>query len=92
MKAQAQYNKECFDSFPPLQQEARCELNNFVNEEVLPFCAEPINLRIKLDRALTFRRHLESLRKKLTFCIVFLKQFAKSSWSVDATHPFLDPF
>ena len=29
------------------------------------FCAESTYLDIKLDRALTFRRHLEALRKKL---------------------------
>ena len=38
---------------------ARRELNIFVNEQALPFCAEPTYLGIKLDRALTFRRHLE---------------------------------
>ena len=38
-----------------------------------------------MDRALTFRRHLESLRKKLTSRVGLLKQLAGSSWGADAT-------
>ena len=49
--------------------ETRREINIFVNKKDLPFCAEPTYLGIKLDRALTFCRHLELLRKKLTSCV-----------------------
>ena len=51
----------------------------------LLFCTEPTYLNIKLDRALMFHQHLESLHKKLTFCIGLLRQLAGSSWGVDAT-------
>ena len=40
---------------------------------------------MKLDRTLTFRPHLESLRKKLTFRGGFLKRSAESNWGADAT-------
>jgi len=33
------------------------------NDETLPFCSEPKYIGVKLDRSLTCRRHLESLRK-----------------------------
>ena len=63
--------------------ETRHELNIFVNGQVLPFCAEPTYLDIKLDRLLTFRRHLESLRKKLTFRFGILQRLAGSSWGAN---------
>ena len=44
--------------------EAQRELKIIVEGRNLPFCAEPAYLGVKLDRALTFRKHLESLRKK----------------------------
>ena len=53
------------------KKEARREPNVFVNKQTLPPRAEPTYLDIKLDRALTFRRHLESLRKKLTSRVGF---------------------
>ena len=43
--------------------EARCGLYITVEERALPYCAEPMYLGIKLDRALTFCRHIESLQK-----------------------------
>ena len=46
--------------------EAKRELKVNFNYESLPFCSEPKNLGVTLDRSLTYRRHLESLRKKLT--------------------------
>ena len=64
---------------------ARREFHIFVNGQDLPFCAEPTYLGTKLDRALTFRRHLQSLRKKLISCVGHLKQLAGSSWGADAT-------
>ena len=38
-----------------------------------------------MDRALSFRRHLEPLCKKLTFRVELLKRLAGSSWGADAT-------
>jgi len=38
-----------------------------------------------LDRSLTYRRHLESLRKKLTSRVALLRRLAGSGWSAGAT-------
>ena len=46
--------------------EAKRELKVNFNKETLPFCSEPKYLGVMLNRSLTYRRHLESLRKKLT--------------------------
>jgi len=43
------------------------------NNETLSFCAEPTYLGVTLDRSLTHRRYLESLRKKLTSRVVLLR-------------------
>ena len=40
---------------------------------------------MKLDRTLTFRRHLESLSKKLTSRVGISKRLAGLSWDVDAS-------
>ena len=52
----------------------------------------PLNLCIKLDRTFTFRRHLESLRKKLTSRVGLLKRLTGSTWGADATIPAQPPF
>ena len=80
MEALAQYNKDCVSN-----KKARRELNIFVNVQALPFCAEPNYFGIKLNRALMFRRHLESLRKKLTYRDGLLKRLGGSSIDADAT-------
>jgi len=38
-----------------------------------------------LERSLTYRRHLEPLRKKLTSCVALLRQLAGSGWDAGAT-------
>jgi len=38
-----------------------------------------------MDRSLTYRRHLESLRKKLTSRIALLRRLASSGWDAKAT-------
>jgi len=45
--------------------EAKRELKVNHNNETLPFCSEPKCLGVTLDRTLTYRQHLESLREKL---------------------------
>jgi len=56
--------------------EAKRELKvKYNNIEILPFCPEPKCLGVTLDRSLTYRRHLESLRKNLASCVTFLKRF-----------------
>jgi len=43
--------------------ETKRELKVNYNNEILPFCPEPKYLGVMLDRSLTYRRHLGSLRK-----------------------------
>ena len=49
------------------------------------FCAESTYPGIKSDRALTFRRHLQALRKKLRTSVGLLKRLAGSTWGAGAT-------
>ena len=77
--------------------EAKRELKvNFVNE-TLPFCSEPMYLIATLDRSLTYRRHLESLRKMLISRVALLRCLAGSGWgdvsnNVANSHPSPGPF
>jgi len=57
--------------------EAKRELKVNFNNETLPFCSEPKYLRIPLDKSLTYRRHLESLRKKLISRVALLRWLAQ---------------
>ena len=65
--------------------EAKRELKVSFNNETLPFCSEPKYLGVTLDRSLTYRRHLESHRKKLTSRVALLRRLAGSCWGVGAT-------
>jgi len=58
------------------KKEAKCELKVNFNNETLPFCSEPKYLGVTLDRSFTYRRHLESLRKKLTSRVALLRRLA----------------
>ena len=64
--------------------EAKRELKDNFNNETLPFCSEPKYLRVTLDRSLTYCRHLESLRKKLTSRFALLRWLAGSGWGAGA--------
>ena len=55
------------------------------NNETLPFCFEPKYLGVALDRSFKYRRHLESLRKKLTSRVALLRRLAGSGWGAEAT-------
>ena len=55
-----------------------------VEGRALPFSTTPIYLGVKLDKAFTFRQHLESLRKKLTTRVGLLRRLAGSSWGAGA--------
>ena len=65
--------------------EAKLEVKVNHNHETLPFCSEPTYFGVTLDRTLTYRRHLESLRKKLTSRVALLKPLAGSGWGAGAT-------
>jgi len=55
------------------------------DNETLPFCSEPEYLGVTLDRSLMYRRHLESLRKRLTSSVALLRRLAGSGWGAEET-------
>ena len=65
--------------------EAKCELKVDFNNETLPFCSEPKYLGVTLDRSLTYRRHLQSLHKKVTSRVALVRRLAGSGWGARAT-------
>ena len=51
---------------------------NVINEgRTISLCTEPTYLDVYLDKTLPFRRHLESLHRKLTFRVGLMRQLAK---------------
>ena len=71
-------------AFRLYNEEATRELKDAAEGRILPFFAEPTYLGVTLDRSLTYRRHLESLRKKLTTRVGLLRRPAGSSWGAGA--------
>jgi len=65
--------------------EAKRELKVNLNNEILPFCSKPKYLGVTLDSSVTYRRHLESLPKKLTSRVAVLGWLASSGWGAGAT-------
>jgi len=65
--------------------EAKRELKVNFSTETLPFCSDPKYLGATLNMSLTYRRHLESLRKKLTSSVALLRRLAGSGWGAGAT-------
>ena len=64
--------------------EAEPELKVMNNDRILPFCPVPTYLGVKLDGALTYRHHLEALRKKLSTRVSLLRRLAGSGWGAGA--------
>ena len=60
--------------------EAKRELKVNFNNETLPFCSEPKYIGVRLNRSLTYRRHLESPRKKLISRVALLRRLAGCGW------------
>ena len=60
--------------------EAKRELSVELNGKPLPFSNTPKYLGITLDRSLTYRQHLESLRKKLSTRVSLIRQLAGTTW------------
>jgi len=77
--------KTVWAAFHLNDKEAKRELKVKYNNEVLLICSEPKYLGVTLDRTLTYRRHLESLRKKLTSRIALPWRLAGSGWAAGAT-------
>jgi len=65
--------------------EAKRELKVNFNDKTLPFCSEPKYVGVTLDRSLTYRPHLESLRKKLTSRVELVRRLSGSGWGAGAT-------
>jgi len=65
--------------------EAKRELNVNPNNETMPLCSELKYLGVMLDKMLTYRQHLESLRKKLKSLVALLKRLAGSGWGAGET-------
>ena len=64
--------------------EAKRELNAYNNGNLLPPCPVPTYLGVELDRSLTFRYHLEALRKKVSTRVALLRRLAGSEWGAGA--------
>ena len=64
--------------------ETKREFKIFNNGKLLPYCPTPTYLGVKLDRSLTFRHHLEALRKKLSTRVTLLRRLAGSGWGARA--------
>ena len=64
--------------FHLIKKEAKRALKVNFNNETLPFCSEPMYLGVTSDRSLTYRRHLESLHKKLTSRVTLMRWLARS--------------
>ena len=64
--------------------EAKREIKVKNNGKILPFCPLLTYLGVKLERALTYRYHLEALRKKLSTSVLLLRRLAGSEWGAGA--------
>ena len=64
--------------------EAKRKLNVYNNGNLLPPCPVTMYLGVKLDRSLTFRHHLEALRKKLFTRVALLRRLVGFGWGADA--------
>ena len=63
---------------------AKRELKVYNNGNILPLCPVPTYFGVKLDRSLTFRHHLDALRKKFSTRVALLRRLAGSGWGAGA--------
>ena len=59
---------------------ANCWLNVIIEGRTISSCIEPTYLDVWQNSTLPFRRHLESLRQKLTLRARLVRLLVKSSW------------
>ena len=60
--------------------EASRELNVMVNNKRLQSHTAPSYLGVKLDRTLTFRKHLDALKAKTTSRVALIRRMASTTW------------
>ena len=84
LEVEARQYKNGAAAFHLNSREAKCELNVYNNSNLLPPCPVPTYLKVKLDRSLTFRHHLEALRKKLSTRVALLRRLAGFGWGAGA--------
>ena len=65
--------------------EAKHELSVELNGKLLPFSYTSKYLGMTLDRSLTYGRHLESLRKKLSTRVSLIRRLAGATWGAGAS-------
>ena len=78
------HTKTVTTAFHVNNREAKRELKIFNNGELLPYCPIPTYFGVKLDRSLTFRHHVEALRKKLSTRVTLLRRLVGSGWGTGA--------
>ena len=59
------------------------KLNVSLDGKCLPFTQIPTYLGVKLDRSLTYHRHLDSLCGKLTSCLALMRRLARLGWGAN---------
>ena len=92
-RLQLSHTKTVTSAFHLNNRVAKRELNVYNNGKRLPFCPVPTYLGVKLDRSLTFRHHLEALRKKLITRVALMRRLAGSGWGAGAkTHCVQPPY
>ena len=64
--------------------EANRELNIIINGSRLKHEPSPFYLGVKLDRSLTYRRHLENVRMKITARNRLIRRLTGTQWGADA--------
>ena len=71
-------------AFHPNNREPKREFNVCSNDNLLSLCPVPTYLGVELGRLLTFRHHLEALRKKLSTRSALLRRLAGSGLGAGA--------
>ena len=72
------------EAFHLRNKEVKRELKVYANGKLLSSFPVSTHLGVKLDRSLTFRNHLETLREKLGTRVILLKRLAGSGWGAGA--------
>ena len=76
--------KTAMAAFHLPKREATRGLKGNNNGKILSFCPVSIYVGVKLDRALTYRHHLQALHKKLPTRISLLRRLVGSGWGAGA--------